>query len=629
MSSLLTAEDLEQFRDGAHCELYRVLGAHPDGSGGVRFAVWAPNAERVSVVGEWNGWRAGATPLTRRTDDSGIFEGTAEAARGARYKYHVESQHAGYRADKGDPFAFYWEEPPGTASRVWSLDYEWQDAEWLRRRTRANALDAPWSIYELHVGSWRRRDGRWLGFRDLAEPLIEHVCDMGFTHVEFLPLMEHPFYGSWGYQTIGYFAPSARYGTPQDLKYLVDRLHQAGIGVIFDWVPSHFPDDLHGLNYFDGTHLYEHADRRRGYQPEWHSYVFDYARPEVKAFLLSSAMFWLGEYHADGLRVDAVASMLYLDYARKDGEWLPNEHGGRENTAAIAFLRELNTTAYRRHPDTQTFAEESTAWPMVSRPVELGGLGFGMKWNMGWMHDTLRYFSTDPLFRKYHHRDITFSLWYAFAENFVLPLSHDEVVYGKRSLLGKMPGDDWQRFANLRALYGYMFAHPGKKLLFMGAELGVWSEWNHEAELDWRGAEAPSNAGVRRWLKDLNALYRSEPALWQRDFVPHGFEWIDCNDADHSVIAFVRRDASGRRLVLAVANLTPVPHANYQIGAPRGGYWRELLNSDATLYGGSGQGNLGGVHAAPTATHGRYHTLSLTLPPLSVMLLGSVDEDGA
>ena len=488
-----------------------------------------------------------------------------------------------------------------------------------------NSLDAPWSIYELHAGSWKRRDGRPLGYRELAEPLIAHVRELGFTHVELLPLMEHPFYGSWGYQTIGYFAPTARFGTPQDFKYLVDQMHQAGIGVILDWVPSHFPDDLHGLNYFDGTHLYEHADRRRGYQPEWHSYVFDYERGEVRSFLCSSAMFWLDEYHADALRVDAVASMLYLDYARKEGEWLPNEHGGRENLGAVRFLRELNTRVYARHPDVQTIAEESTAWPGVSRPVDAGGLGFGMKWNMGWMHDSLRYFSKDPLYRKHHHNDVTFSLWYAFAENFVLPLSHDEVVHGKASLLGKMPGDAWQKFANLRALLGYMFAHPGKKLLFMGAELAAPTEWNHDAELDWGLEHSAQHAGVRRWVKDLNALYRTEPALWQ-DFSPRGFEWIDANDTDNSVLSLVRRDASGARLVLAVLNFTPVVRHNYQVGAPRGGHWEEVLNSDSSHYGGSGQGNLGGAHAAPTGTHGRYHTLSLTVPPLGVTLLRSVER---
>jgi 1,4-alpha-glucan branching enzyme len=630
MTSLLTAEDLERFRAGTHCELHRVLGAHRQTPSRVHFAVWAPNAERVDLLGDFNDWRRGEHTLERRADASGIWEiDVADIPDGACYKFHIESRNGGYRADKGDPFAFYWEEPPGTAARVWPLQYEWSDADWLRNRSGVNALDSALSIYEVHLGSWRRSGGRPLGFRDVAEPLIRHVTDLGFTHVEFLPLMEHPFYGSWGYQTIGYFAPTARYGAPQDLKYLIDQLHRNGIGVILDWVPSHFPDDLHGLKFFDGTHLYEHADRRRSYQPEWNSYAFDYERNEVRSFLLSSATFWLEEYHADGLRVDAVASMLYLDYARSEGEWLPNDTGGRENAAAIDFLRALNTTVYGRQPHCQTVAEESTAWPLVSRPVEAGGLGFGMKWNMGWMHDTLHYFSTDPLYRKHHHKDITFGIWYAFSENFMLPLSHDEVVHGKRSLLGKMPGDDWQQFANLRLLLGWLFAHPGKKLLFMGAELATPREWQHDGELDWSLENSASHAGVRRWVKDLNGLYRSEPALWQRDFSPEGFEWIDCADTSNSVISFVRRDASGRRLVVAALNFTPVPRHNYEIGAPRGGFWQEVLNSDAQLYGGTGQGNFGGVHAAPTRTHGRYHTLSLTLPPLGVALFRNVDGLGS
>jgi 1,4-alpha-glucan branching enzyme len=627
MTSLLTAEDLERFRDGTHCELHRVLGAQRQSPSRVHFAVWAPNAERVDLIGDFNTWRRGTHALARRADASGIWEIDADVSDGARYKFHVESQNGGYHADKGDPFAFYWEEPPGTAARVWPLDYEWSDGDWLQKRAQTNGLDSPFSIYEMHLGSWRRHAGRPLGFRDVADPLIRHVTDVGFTHVEFLPLMEHPFYGSWGYQTIGYFAPTARYGAPQDLKYLIDRLHQSGIGVILDWVPSHFPDDVHGLKYFDGTHLYEHADRRRSYQPEWHSYAFDYERGEVRSFLQSSAIFWLEEYHVDALRVDAVASMLYLDYARRDGEWLPNESGGRENTAAVRFLRELDAAVYRRQPHCQTIAEESTAWPLVSRPVESGGLGFGMKWNMGWMHDTLHYFSTDPLHRKHHQKDVTFGIWYAFSENFVLPLSHDEVVHGKRSLLGKMPGDDWQQFASLRLLLGWLFAHPGKKLLFMGAELATPREWQHDSELDWTLEQSASHAGVRRWVKDLNALYRSEPALWQRDFSPEGFEWIDCSDTDNSVLSFVRRDASGRRLVLAALNFTPVPRHNYAIGAPRGGRWAEVLNSDAEHYGGTGQGNYGGAHAAPTRMHGRYHTLSLTLPPLGVVLLRSIEPE--
>ncbi|HEY8520684.1 MAG TPA: 1,4-alpha-glucan branching protein GlgB [Gammaproteobacteria bacterium] len=624
---LLRDDDVYYFREGTHYRLYRVLGAHPataGGRSGVHFAVWAPNAEQVSVIGDWNGWDASRDPLVPRSDGSGIWEGfVPDIGRGAVYKYRVRSRYHGYEADKGDPFAFLWETPPATASRVWTLEYDWGDHEWMATRGRANALDAPWSIYEVHLGSWSRSDrhGRPLSYREIAEPLADYVAGLGFTHVELLPLMEHPFYGSWGYQTVGYFAPTARYGTPQDLMYLIDTLHRRGIGVILDWVPSHFPGDEHGLAYYDGTHLYEHQDPRKGYHPEWGSYLFNYGRHEVAAFLRSSALFWLDYYHVDALRVDAVASMLYLDYGRKEGEWIPNEHGGRENLEAMRFLRDLNATVYREYPETQMIAEESTAWPMVSRPVELGGLGFGMKWNMGWMHDTLDYMATDPLFRKYHHQRITFSLWYAFAENFLLPLSHDEVVYGKGSLLRKMPGGDWQRFANLRCLLGYQWTHPGKKLLFMGGEFGQWDEWSHDKGLDWHLLDLPPHAGVKRWVEDLNRFYRSEPSLWQEDFRSDGFEWVDCNDADASVISFLRKDRSGERVTLVVINFTPVPRASYQVGVPRGGYWREVLNSDAREYGGAGHGNLGGVEAAPTGAHGRYHSLALTLPPLAVLVL--------
>ena len=630
-STLFTPDDLYLFREGSHARLETVLGSRlrtVAGKSGTQFAVWAPNAERVSVIGDFNDWQARACPLEARDDESGIWEGfVAGVERGAAYKYHVESRYGGYRADKGDPYALLWEAPPRTASRVWSLEYGWADDAWMRDRSARNALAAPWSIYEMHLGSWLRRPGdEPLGYRTIADPLADYVAEAGFTHVEFLPLMEHPFYGSWGYQTIGYFAPTARYGTPQDLMYLIDRLHQRGIGVILDWVPSHFPDDIHGLAFFDGTHLYEHADPRRGYHPEWHSYLFNHGRNEVSAFLLSSGLFWLRSYHADALRVDAVASMLYLDYARKEGEWLPNADGGRENHEAVRFLRKLNTATYRDHPDTQTIAEESTAWPMVTRPVYLDGLGFGMKWNMGWMHDTLAYMSVDPLFRKHHHRQLTFSVWYGFAENFVLPLSHDEVVHGKRSLLGRMPGDEWRRFAGLRALFGYMFAHPGKKLLFMGGELAQIDEWNHDGEVDWQLLERPQHSGVRRWIAELNRLYRSEPALFEQDFSAAGFEWIDCNDAEQSVLAFIRKNKGGNRMILAVLNFTPMPRANYQLGVPRGGFWQEVLNSDAQEYGGSGQGNLGGVEAAPTGSHGRYYSLQLTLPPLSATLFRNIDE---
>jgi 1,4-alpha-glucan branching enzyme len=480
------------------------------------------------------------------------------------------------------------------------------------------------SIYELHLGSWRRfgeDQARLPRYDEIAEELIRYVLDMGFTHVELMPVCEHPFYGSWGYQTTGYFAPTSRYGAPQDFMRLVDRLHQSGIGVILDWVPSHFPNDAHGLAQFDGSHLYEHADPRQGFHPEWKSHIFNYGRHEVRAFLISSALFWLDRYHVDGLRVDGVASMLYLDYARAAGEWVPNEHGGRENLAAVKFLQDLNQAAYRDFPDTQTFAEESTAWPAVSRPVYVGGLGFGLKWNMGWMHDTLDYIGTDPLFRRYHHHQLTFSLWYAFSENFVLPLSHDEVVHGKGSLLGKIPGDDWQRFATLRCLFGYMWAHPGKKLLFMGGEFGQRREWQHDAMLEWFVLQFPEHRGVQSWVRDLNRYYRATPALHQRDFDPAGFAWIDADDAQNSVIAFLRYPADTGRMTLVVCNFTPLPRHNYVLGVPGAGFWREALNSDATVYGGSGQGNLGGVHAAPLPSHGRPYSLTLSLPPLATLML--------
>ena len=621
----LTAHDAYLFREGTHARLYERLGCHLGAKGGgARFGVWAPNARAVSVIGDWNGWRAGADALAPRDDQSGIWEGTVRGAeRGQAYKFRIESSVGGQVGEKADPFAVASELPPATASRAWTLEYDWGDAEWMRTRGPKNALDAPMSVYEVHAGSWRRKDGAFLGYRALAHQLAAYVQDMGFTHVELMPITEHPFYGSWGYQTTGYFAPTARYGTPQDFMYLVDHLHQAGIGVILDWVPSHFPADAHGLAFFDGTHLYEHADPRQGFHPEWNSSIFNYGRNEVRAFLLSSALFWLDKYHVDGLRVDAVASMLYLDYARKDGEWIPNRYGGRENLEAITFLRALNEAVYRDHPDCFTVAEESTAWPMVSRPTWLGGLGFGLKWNMGWMHDTLAYFREDPVHRKYHHGRLTFSLIYAFNENFALPLSHDEVVHGKGSLVGKMPGDTWQQFANLRALYGYMWGHPGKKLLFMGGEFGQRREWTHDGELEWWVCERPEHEGVRRWIADLNRVYRDEPALWQVDFSHEGFEWIDANDAEHSVIAFLRKPKAAGAMVVVACNLTPVPRENAVLGVPRPGAWREILNSDARAYGGAGWGNLGAVEAAPLAAHGRPYSLTLTLPPLATLLLRS------
>ena len=618
--------DIYLFRQGNHSHLYKKFGAHAvtvDGVAGTYFAVWAPNAERVSVIGEFNRWQTDRHALLSRPDQSGIWEGFIPGvAVGTLYKYHIVSRYNGFRVDKADPYAFQFETPGRTASRIWSLDYDWGDAAWMRQRAGANQLQAPMAIYEVHLGSWRRvpEDGnRYLSYRELADWLPAYVHDMGFTHVELMPVTEHPFYGSWGYQTTGYFAPTSRYGSAQDFMYLIDRLHQAGIGVILDWVPSHFPSDEHGLAYFDGTHLYEHADPRQGFHPEWSSYIFNYGRSEVRAFLLSSAVFWLDQYHIDGLRVDAVASMLYLDYSRKPGEWVPNVYGSHENLDAIGFLRSLNETAYRERSDIQTIAEESTAWPMVSRPTHVGGLGFGLKWNMGWMHDALDYFGNDPVHRKYHHDKLTFSIWYAFAENFVLPLSHDEVVYGKRSLLDKMPGDAWQKFANLRLLFGYQYTHPGKKLMFMGGEFGQGQEWSHERSLDWHLLDDPRHAGVKRWVRDLNTLYRGEPALHAQDTDPAGFAWVDFHDHAQSVVSYLRR--GGGRSVLVIANFTPVPRHNYRIGVPQGGFWREIANSDAALYGGSGLGNWGGAEATPIPEHGQFHSLTLTLPPLALLIL--------
>ena len=619
---MLTEQDIYLFREGTHSHLHSRLGCRmlPSGAG-AHFAVWAPNAAAVSVIGDWNGWQPGSDALTARGDSSGIWEGEMSAVRrGQAYKYHITSHVNGYRVEKADPYGVLCEVPPATASRVWTLEYDWQDAAWMAGRGRRNSLDAPMSIYEMHAGSWRRKDGRFLNYRELGAALADYASDMGFTHVELMPVTEHPFYGSWGYQTTGYFAPTARYGDPQDLMYLIDRLHQQGVGVILDWVPSHFPADEHGLGFFDGTHLYEHADPQQGFHPEWNSSIFNFGRNEVRSFLISSALFWFEKYHIDGLRVDAVASMLYLDYARKQGEWIPNRFGGRENLEAIDFLRTLNRAVYRDHPDVAMIAEESTAWPMVSRPPEMGGLGFGLKWNMGWMHDSLEYMKQDPVHRKYHHGQLTFSLIYAFNENFVLPLSHDEVVYGKGSLIGKMPGDDWQQFANLRALYGYMWAHPGKKLLFMGGEFGQRREWTHEGELEWWVAELPEHAGVQRLIRDLNRIYRSEPALHALDFSPAGFEWVDLGNAEMSVIAFLRK-AEGGAPLLVICNFTPVPRSNFLVGVPNRGLWREILNTDARDYGGSGWGNFGGVESAPVAAHGRLESVNLALPPLAILVL--------
>ena len=550
MKSLFSADDLHLFNEGTHYRLARKLGAHTTTSGrkaGTAFAVWAPNAGAVSVVGDWNGWESGRDPLAPR-GGSGIWEGfVPTVGHGAVYKYAVTGEQG--EQLKADPVAAFAELTPRTGSRVWDLDYDWKDAAWMETRAGRSALDAPVSIYELHLGSWRRRveDGnRPLTYLELAEQLPAYAAANGFTHVEMLPIMEHPYTGSWGYQTTGYFAPTSRYGTPQELMTLIDALHAAGVGVILDWVPSHFATDPHGLALFDGTHLYEHADPRQGFHPDWGSYIFNYSRNEVRSFLLSSALHWLDAYHADGLRVDAVASMLYLDYSRKEGEWIPNRYGGRENLEAIDLLRALNSAVYAEHPGVQTYAEESTAWPMVSRPTYLGGLGFGLKWDMGWMHDTLGYFGQDPIHRRYHHHELTFRGLYAFTENYVLPLSHDEVVHGKRSLLRQMPGNEWQQRANLRALFGYMFAVPGKKLLFMGAELGQWDEWDHESSLDWHLLDQPEHEGIRRWVADLNRVYREHPALHELDCDPAGFEWVHASDSESSVLAFMRLARGGR-----------------------------------------------------------------------------------
>jgi 1,4-alpha-glucan branching enzyme len=623
--TLLTENDIHLFNEGTHNQLYEKLGAHTtsaDGMQGTYFAVWAPNARRVSIIGDFNSWDSTKHPLQPRAQ-SGIWEGfIPNLFAGALYKYDITSQYGGYHVQKADPFAFSDEVPPKTASIISGLEYSWNDAGWMSRRESRNRLAAPMSIYEVHLGSWRKSPGegnRFLKYRELAPQLAKYVKEMGYSHVELLPVMEHPFYGSWGYQITGYYAPTSRYGSPQDFMYLIDYLHQHDIGVFLDWVPSHFATDEHGLGFFDGTHLYEHADPRKGVHPDWKSYIFNYARNEVNSFLLSNAVFWLDKYHVDGMRLDAVASMLYLDYSRKEGEWVPNQYGGRENLEAIAFLRRLNETVYLNFPYVQTIAEESTAWPMVSKPTYLGGLGFGIKWDMGWMHDTLEYMQKDPIYRKYHHRNLTFHMLYAFSENFVLPLSHDEVVHGKSSLLSKMPGDDWQKFANLRLLFGYMYALPGKKLLFMGGEFGQRSEWNHDESLEWHLLHYAPHEGLHRWVKDLNLAYRSEDALNELDFESAGFEWIDCNDTQQSVMSFIRRGSSSGTQILVALNFTPVPHMGYRIGVPHLGQWREILNSDAKEYEGSGMGNFGSVRANDIRTHGRPASIKVTLPPLAAV----------
>jgi len=635
--------DVHLLAEGTHGRLYERLGAHPVKAGassgdptGTRFAVWAPNAASVDVVGDWTGWKPGRVPL-RPVGATGVWTGFAEGVGpGHHYKYHLRSRYDGYAVNKADPFAFATELPPATASVIASLDHVWSDGDWMAARRQRNALDAPMSIYEVHLGSWMRDPAhpeRPLSFAELAPRLVEHVQRTGFTHVELMPVMEHPFYGSWGYQVTSFFAPSARYGMPQDFMSFIETLHQAGIGVILDWTPAHFPEDEHGLVYFDGTHLYEHADPRQGRHPEWGSAVFNYGRKEVRSFLISNALFWLDRYHIDGLRVDAVASMLYLDYGRKEGEWIPNEHGGRESLEAVEFLRTFNQAVYRQHPDVQTIAEESTSWPMVSRPTYAGGLGFGMKWDMGWMHDTLAYFAVDPLYRRHHHHKLTFRGLYAFTENFVLPLSHDEVVYGKRSLLEKMPGDDWQKFATLRLLYAYLWAQPGKKLLFMGGEFAQRGEWNHDRSLDWHLLrESPLHGQVQLLVGELNRLYRSDRSLHALDNNPAGFEWVAADDVDNAVYAFLRKGSIAGKgdggvpsnadgPVLAVFNCTPLPRFNYRLGVPFDGVWMEILNTDAAAFGGSNHGNVGGVEATPVPSHGRPFSVNLTLPPLGALYL--------
>lgn len=618
---LLSDADVHLFSEGTQTHLYEHLGAQMLGSG-VHFGVWAPNAETVSVVGDFNGWDASVNPMFPTA--AGIWKvHVPEAARGNTYKYAIHTRTGGL-VERADPLAFLGEVPPKTASVVWGLDYEWGDAGWLTDRGRRQAHDAPLSIYELHIGSWRKKtDRESLSYRELAAPLAEYVNEMGYTHVEMLPVTEHPYYPSWGYQVTGYFSPTARFGTPQDLMYLIDHLHRAGIGVILDWVPSHFATDEHGLGMFDGTALYEHSDPRQGFHPDWGSFVFNYGRREIRSFLISSANFWIDRYHADGLRVDGVASMLYLDYSRDDGEWIPNVYGGNEDLEAIDFLEQMNTVVHGEHEGITTIAEESTAWPGVSRPVDAGGLGFGYKWDMGWMHDSLRYFGLEPIHRSYHQTELTFRMLYAYDENFVLALSHDEVVHGKGSMIGKMPGDEWQQFANLRALYGYQYGLPGKKTLFMGGEFGQRSEWSVDAGLDWDVLAHSNHAGMQRWVADLNAVYRGEPALFAVDYEPGGFTWIDADDAEASVLSFLR-NAEGSRTVAVVLNLTPVVRSGYRVGVPESGEWEVLLNSDEERYWGSGSGTTGTVDTDPVPMHGRDVSLELDLPPLGALYLGAV-----
>ena len=624
--SLFTEQDIYLFKEGSHFKLYNLLGSHKvnyENKDGVYFAVWAPNAKYVSVIGDFNFWDKYSHKLYPRGDASGIWEGFIPFLKqGDIYKYFIISNYNNEQLEKADPYAFHYETPQKTGSKFWDISYTWNDKDWMETRYKKNSMKNPISIYEVHLGSWRRKpeeNHRMLSYREIAPLLRDYCLEMNFTHVEFLPVMEHPFYASWGYQITGYFAPTSRYGTPQDLMYMIDILHQAHIGVILDWVPSHFPTDSHGLAKFDGTCLYEHSDGRQGYHPEWKSAIFNYGRNEVKNFLTSSALFWLDKYHADGIRVDAVASMLYLDYSRKDGEWVANKYGGKENIDAIEFLKRLNHVVYENHNDVQMIAEESTAWSMVSKPTYLGGLGFGFKWNMGWMNDTLRYFKTDPIFRKYRHTNLTFSLLYAFSEQFILPFSHDEVTQGKGSLIGKMPGDEWQQFANLRLLFGYMYGHPGKKLLFMGNEFGQKREWSHDFSLEWHVLQFYQHSAMQKWVKDINAIYKKELALFEDDNSWNGFEWIDCNDAENSVLSFIRKSPTTGEIIVCIYNFTPIPKYKYRLGVPKSGYWKEILNSDSNIYYGSNIGNLGGVSTYDYSTHTRPYTIEITLPPLAAV----------
>ena len=623
--SLFTDFDIDLFKGGKHYRLYDKLGSHItklDGVKGTYFAVWAPSAKAVSVVGDFNSWNENEHKLNVRWDSSGIWEGfIPSVGSGETYKYKIQSNNNDIWTEKADPFARQCEHPPKTASVIWDSDYKWKDKDWMGYRKEKNGLDRPYSVYEVHLGSWKRnKDGDFLTYKELAKVLVGYVKEMGYTHIEFMPIMEYPYDPSWGYQLTGYFAPTSRFGTPEEFKLLVDAFHQNDIGVILDWVPSHFPEDAHGLGFFDGSNLYEHPDRRRGYHPDWKSLIFNYGRNEVRAFLISNALFWLEQFHVDGLRVDAVASMLYLDYSREDGEWEPNMYGNNENLEAMSFIRELNQEVYSSFEGVQTIAEESTAFSGVSKPVNTGGLGFGMKWMMGWMHDTLEYFKKEPVYRKHHQNDLTFSMTYAFTENFMLPFSHDEVVYGKQSLVYRMPGDEWQRFANLRLLFGYMFTHPGTNIMFMGGEFGQTAEWNFQQSLDWHLLEYGGHSGVQQFVKDLNATYKNFPALYEKQFSPEGFQWIDYGDHENSVLTYIRKGHDEKNDLIIACNFTPILRENYRVGIPKKGKMKEVLNSDAKEYGGGGNLNTS-IKTSTKAWHGHKKSIEITIPPLGIVIL--------